>query len=57
MMQRGELFYGDIVLVDFSPSVGHEYQDKRPSIIVQSNKQLKRSNLVTIIPLTSSKKK
>ena len=56
-MQRGELFYGDIVLVDFSPSVGHEYQDKRPSIIVQSNKQLKRSNLVTIIPLTSSKKK
>ena len=53
MIQKGDLEFGDIVWTEFDPSVGHEYQDKRPAIIVQSNEQLKRSNLATIIPLTS----
>ena len=55
MMIKGEINFGDIVWVEFDPSVGHEYQGKRPAIVIQSDKQLKKTNLVTIIPLTSQK--
>lgn len=55
MMKKGEISCGDVVWTEFDPSVGHEYQNKRPAIVVQSNEQLKRTNLVTIIPLTSKK--
>lgn len=55
MMIKGELSFGDLVWVKFDPSIGHEYQNKRPAIVVQSNQQLKKSNLVTVIPLTSKK--
>jgi mRNA interferase MazF len=54
-MIKGEINFGDIVWVEFDPSVGHEYQGKRPAIVIQSNKQLAKSNLITIIPLTSQK--
>lgn len=53
MIQKGDLRFGDIVWTEFDPSVGHEYQDKRPAIVIQSDEQLNRSNLVTVIPLTS----
>jgi len=55
MMTKGEISFGDVVWVEFDPSVGHEYQSKRPAIVVQSDEQLKKTNLVTIIPLTSQK--
>lgn len=55
MMTKGEIGFGDVVWVEFDPSVGHEYQSKRPAIVVQSDEQLKKTNLVTIIPLTSQK--
>lgn len=54
MMQKGDLEFGDIVWADFDPSVGHEYQNIRPTIIIQSNKQLRRSNLATVIAFTSN---
>ena len=54
-MAKGEISFGDVVWVEFDPSVGHEYQSKRPAIVVQSDEQLKKTNLVTIIPLTSQK--
>jgi mRNA-degrading endonuclease toxin of MazEF toxin-antitoxin module len=53
MITKGEINFGDIVWAEFDPSVGHEYQSKRPAIVVQSDGQLKKTNLVTIIPLTS----
>jgi mRNA-degrading endonuclease toxin of MazEF toxin-antitoxin module len=55
MMTKGEISCGDVVWVEFDPSVGHEYQNKRPAIVVQSDEQLTRTNLFTIIPLTSKK--
>lgn len=55
MMKKGEIAFGDIVWTEFDPSVGHEYKNKRPAIVVQSNRQIKETNLVTIIPLTSRK--
>jgi len=55
MMKKGEITFGDVVWVEFDPSVGHEYQSKRPAIVVEADEQLKKTNLVTIIPLTSQK--
>ena len=54
MMLKGDLEFGDVVWVKFDPSIGHEFQCKRPAIVVQSNEQLTKSNLVTVIPLTSN---
>jgi mRNA-degrading endonuclease toxin of MazEF toxin-antitoxin module len=34
MMTKGEISFGDVVWVEFDPSVGHEYQSKRPAINV-----------------------
>lgn len=45
--------YGEVHLVDFEPSTGHEYQKKRPAVVIQTTEQLRRSSLVTIMPLTS----
>lgn len=50
---NGTIESGGIYLVSFAPSVGHEYQGQRPAVVIQSNKQLRRSSLVTIMPLTS----
>ncbi len=44
---------GDIYLVYFTPSIGHEFRGDRPAVIIQSNKQLAKTNLVTVMPLTS----
>lgn len=45
--------YGGIYWVVFDPSVGHEYKGKRPAVVIQSDAQLLKSNLVTVMPLTS----
>ena len=48
---------GDIWLVSFTPSQGHEYKNDRPALIIQSNSTLAKTSLVTIIPLTSNLEK
>ncbi|MBI4235575.1 type II toxin-antitoxin system PemK/MazF family toxin [Candidatus Peregrinibacteria bacterium] len=45
--------YGDIWLVNYSPSIGHEYQKIRPAVVISPNELLKRSNLFTCIAITS----
>ena len=54
MIQKGDLEFGDVVWAEFDPSVGHEFQNKRPAVVIQANEQLQKSNLVTVIPLTSN---
>lgn len=54
MHEKGEVKKGDIIWVQFNPSVGHEFQDKRPAVVIQSNQQLAKSNLVTVMPITSN---
>ncbi len=44
---------GQIWLVNFEPSIGHEYKKIRPALIIQSNKYINSSNLLTIIPMSS----
>ncbi len=54
MNNKKDIKFGEIYLVNFNPSVGHEYQGKRPAIVIESNNQIKRTNLVTVLPLTSN---
>ncbi len=49
--------YGDIWLVNYSPSVGHEYQKIRPAVVISPEALLKRSNLFTCIAITSKTSK
>ncbi len=46
--QRGQLW-----LVNFEPSIGHEYQKVRPALIIQQNQYIRLSHLLTVIPLSS----
>ena len=45
--------YAGIYWVSFTPSVGHEYQGRRPAVVIQSDRSLKKGNLATVMPLTS----
>ncbi len=54
MLAKGEVKCGDILWTQFNQSVGHEFQDKRPALVIQSNRQLAKSNLATVIPITSN---
>jgi len=47
------MLYGNIYFVNFAPSVGHEFQGVRPAVVIESDRQLAKSNLVTVMPLTS----
>ncbi len=48
---------GDIWLVDFDPSVGHEYQKVRPALVIESDVYLPLGNLITVIPISSQVQK
>jgi mRNA interferase MazF len=45
---------GEIWIVKFLNSVGHEYKKERPALIIESDSQIKKSSVFTIIPLTSN---
>ena len=45
---------GEIWLVSYSDGVGHEYQKNRPALIIESDKQIDKTNVYTVIPLTSN---
>lgn len=46
---------GEIYWVEFSSnSIGHEFRGKRPAVIIQSNKQIKKTNTITVMPLTGN---
>ena len=44
---------GQIWLVNFDPSVGHEYRKVRPALIIQSDQYIKPAALLTVIPISS----
>jgi mRNA-degrading endonuclease toxin of MazEF toxin-antitoxin module len=50
-MQRGDIWF-----VKFGGH-GHEYQKWRPAVIIESDRQLKITNVVTVIPCTSQQSK
>ena len=53
-MNNTAIKFGDIFLVDFGEdSIGHEYKKRRPAVVIQSAKQIQRSNLITVLPISS----
>lgn len=46
-----DLDQGDIIWLDFSPSVGHEQADYRPSLVI-SKQQFNKKGLVIVLPIT-----
>jgi len=47
-IQRGQIW-----LVNCDPSFGHEYKKVRPALIIQQQKYITYSNLLTVIPISS----
>ena len=45
---------GEIYLVNFDPTVGHEVKKKRPAVIISNNIHNQFSPLVTVAPLSSN---
>ena len=46
--QRGHLW-----LVNFEPSIGHEYRKVRPAVIVQQERYISTGSLLTVIPFST----
>ena len=44
---------GDVILVDFNPSVGHEPAKLRPAVVVSGYGFISRANLVAVVPTTT----
>jgi mRNA interferase MazF len=44
---------GQVWLVNFDPSFGHEYQKIRPALIIQHEAYIASGNLLTVIPISS----
>jgi len=44
---------GQIWLVNFDPSFGHEYKKVRPALIVEHDKYIASSAIITLIPISS----
>jgi len=45
---------GEIYLVNFDPTIGHEVKEKRPAVIISNNIHNQFSPLVTVAPLSSN---
>lgn len=48
---------GQIWMVNFDPSFGHEYRKIRPALIIESDHYIETGNLLTVVPLSSQIKK
>ena len=48
---------GEIYLVNFDPTIGHEVKKKRPALILSNNIHNQYSPLVTVAPLSSNTNK
>ena len=45
---------GDIIRVDFSPTVGHEQRGYRPAVVVSNDFSISKTNMVYIAPITNT---
>ncbi len=46
--------HAEIWLVQFSDGLGHEFKKDRPALVVESDAQILRSSIFTVIPMTSN---
>ena len=45
---------GDVIMVDFNPSIGHEPAKIRPAVVVSGYGFNSRANLVAVVPTTTN---
>ena len=45
---------GDIIKVDFSPTVGHEQSGYRPAVVVSNDFAISVTNVVYVAPITNT---
>ena len=45
---------GEIYLINFDPTIGHEVKKERPALIISNNIHNRYSPLVTVAPLSSN---
>ncbi|MDR0580307.1 MAG: type II toxin-antitoxin system PemK/MazF family toxin [Campylobacteraceae bacterium] len=45
---------GDIIMIDFNPTKGHEQAGYRPAVIVSNNVYNKKSKLLLVCPITNT---
>lgn len=45
---------GDIIFIDFNPTVGHEQKGKRPAIVVSINVFNDHTGMIMVCPITSN---
>lgn len=50
-MKQGEIWF-----VEFT-GIGNEYQKARPAVIIESDRQLKVTSVITVVPFTKQQKK
>lgn len=54
-MEAKELSQGDVILVSFDPSVGHEQKGYRPALIVSSQRINRLTNgVVKVVPISTT---
>ena len=53
---KEDLVQGDIILIDLSPTFGHEQAGSRPVIVVTNTAVLPQSNTVAVVPLSTKLK-
>jgi len=44
---------GEIWLVNYPKGLGHEYFKERPALMIESNEQIQKTNILTIMAITS----
>lgn len=47
---------GDIVFADFSPSKGHEQQNKRPALVLSNDLVVKTSGMSIMAPISTTER-
>ena len=45
---------GDIIKIDFSPTLGHEQSGYRPAVVVSNDFAISKSNMVYVAPITNA---
>ena len=47
---------GDIILIDFNPTRGHEQSNVRPALVLSDKTYNQKTNLAVVCPITSQSK-
>lgn len=53
-MVKKDFAQGDIVVMDFMPTRGHEQNGRRPAIVLRNNSAAKITNMVVVCPITNT---